>query len=101
MNTKEYGKEYYLKNKEKIKEYTKKYKINNKDKVKQHKRNYYQNNKDRLRKKFYARMIAKKKIKLVGLCQDCKVMKAVERHHPDYNKPLEVELLCSSCHKKK
>ncbi len=35
------------------------------------------------------------------MCQDCKSKFAIDRHHPDYSKPLEVEFLCRSCHKKK
>ncbi len=32
-------------------------------------------------------------------CSFCNQEKKIEMHHPDYNKPLEVEFLCVSCHK--
>ena len=34
------------------------------------------------------------------LCKYCS-NPAIERHHPDYNKPDEIELLCKLCHIKK
>jgi hypothetical protein len=32
------------------------------------------------------------------LCEECRVVPAIDRHHPDYSKPLEVVFLCRSCH---
>ena len=32
-------------------------------------------------------------------CQDCGLAIAVEAHHPDYNKRLEVLWVCDDCHK--
>lgn len=35
-------------------------------------------------------------------CQDCFDSESpIEAHHPDYSKPLEVEWLCISCHRRK
>jgi hypothetical protein len=31
-------------------------------------------------------------------CSDCKEEKALQGHHPDYSKPLEVIWLCRKCH---
>ncbi len=31
-------------------------------------------------------------------CEVCELKKAVQGHHPDYSKPLEVIWLCSLCH---
>jgi len=33
------------------------------------------------------------------MCVNCKKELAVERHHKDYDKPLEFELVCLPCHK--
>ncbi len=50
--------------------------------------------------KVKARQMAKEKIKipLNQLCVSCNERKATDRHHEDYNKPLEVVFLCHSCH---
>lgn len=32
-------------------------------------------------------------------CEKCHEKKPLDKHHPDYNKPLEVMWLCRSCHK--
>lgn len=43
---------------------------------------------------------AGRKIKLNSgaKCQNCGSQYKLNRHHPDYNKPLEVILLCARCH---
>lgn len=41
---------------------------------------------------------ARANIKIIGLCQLCKEHNAEERHHFDYSKPKEVNLLCKRCH---
>jgi len=35
------------------------------------------------------------------LCEECNEQLATDRHHPDYSKPLEVQVLCAGCHAKK
>jgi len=47
--------------------------------------------------------MAKRKIKIPKgqLCQICNKNLTTDRHHEDYNKPLEVEFLCQECHTKK
>ena len=53
---KEYGKEYYENNKEKIKEYGKEYRENNKEHSKEYGKKYYENNKEKIkenRKEYY------------------------------------------------
>ena len=53
-------------------------------------------------KKQKANVLAYKKYpSLKGIvCEVCKKEKAVHRHHPDYNKPLLVKLVCWKCHGK-
>jgi len=48
--------------------------------------------------RYRARWMADRYIKLEGLCQDCGKVPATKRHHDDYSKPLEVDLLCHDCH---
>ena len=48
-----------------------------------------------------ARALAEKNILINNqLCESCKKELAIERHHPDYAKPLKVQLLCMNCHNK-
>ena len=46
-----------------------------------------------------AHRIAQKRIPLAKICTKCGSTTKVERHHPDYNKKLEVIMLCRSCHR--
>jgi len=52
--------------------------------------------------KEYARKKAKYNIEIPKnqKCEICKINPAQQRHHPDYNKPLEVLFVCKSCHDK-
>lgn len=61
------------------------------------KKNYKENTKE-----LKARHRANYKIKIPvdQLCEKCKINKAIEKHHEDYNKPLEVKFLCRVCHNK-
>ncbi len=34
-------------------------------------------------------------------CEDCGDDKLLEIHHPDYNSPLDIKILCMPCHKRK
>lgn len=125
---KQQKKEYYNKNKERIEEYRKKYSQENKEKINQKaKERYYKNREKRLKqivewrkknkdkvnqyqnknyhkhksnKKFYARYLANRKIKIPKnqMCEICNKMKAIHKHHKDYLKPLEVRFLCLNCH---
>jgi DNA mismatch repair ATPase MutL len=51
MDRKEYMKEYYNQNKEKIKEYKKEYYENNKEQIKEKKKEYRENNKEKIKEK--------------------------------------------------
>ena len=52
----------------------------------------------RIKNKIRAKARIYLKIPLNKLCEICKKEYATERHHEDYNKPLEVIFLCRSCH---
>lgn len=42
--------------------------------------------------------IAKGALVRPSACSNCGAKGPVEAHHPDYNKPMEVEWLCTECH---
>lgn len=123
----EYKKNYYLKNIIKIKAYKKKNMKNIKEKSKvyyekncdnlrekalktrkrkqepnynkksEYQKNYRKNNKIKTNSRHLALKI---EIPKNQLCENCKKELATDRHHEDYNKPLEVKFLCRSCHYK-
>lgn len=42
---------------------------------------------------------AQKAVSLEGAaCQECGATTKLQRHHPDYARPLDVEILCATCH---
>jgi hypothetical protein len=45
-----------------------------------------------------AQIIAFRKVSLGKCCERCGATENLERHHPDYSKPLEVQTLCKTCH---
>ncbi len=109
---KEYGKEYYKNNKDKYKRTREKELEKNPDYDKEHyqqqKNNesykiahrkatakYNKNNPEILR----AKTLAQTHIKLEGDCERCEKVPAQHRHHPDYSKPLYVQLVCNKCHR--
>lgn len=61
-------------------------------------------NKDSLlRAKLYkkeknARLQALRKVPITKNCEQCDSKENLQRHHPDYNKPLQVIILCAKCH---
>ena len=116
----DYHREYYQKNKKEINEKAKLYKkkreiIKNRS---LYNKRYREKNKEIINKKAkeYSKMYKKlpeNKIKLKSqiiaqkipipkeqLCEICKINEAKDRHHPDYNKSLNILYLCKSCHKR-
>jgi len=82
---------------------------NNKDKIKKWVNNWFKTNKEKIsenKKKNYnpyktsARGLAFQKITIPKgtICMECNKELAIHRHHEDYNKPLEVMLVCQKCH---
>ena len=125
-----YPKEYYLKNKEKMKEHSKIYQKENKKRYRRLKNkwrkknmqkaresfeNYKEQNKEKYMEKsrvgqinyakkypnkIRAQNLANLKIKILNCCERCGSNENLQKHHPDYNKPLCVEILCRNCHTK-
>jgi len=87
---------YYSKNKDKLRNYQKVYKNKNYEKVREREKIYRNKNRDKLRIRI--KTIRKFPIKENQLCEVCKINKATERHHEDYNKPDDIIFLCSTCH---
>ena len=115
------SKEYYKDNAERIKRRIKLYNINNrekiyeqgvnarqkdkrKEKIKQYKikwektkrKEYYQKNKEKINSQHKAQKYIK--FPPNQLCESCNKKEAMHRHHPNYNKPLDIIFLCSKCH---
>lgn len=97
----------------KKREYDINWKINNPEKVKENNKKDSQKHKERKNKqqKKYIKKYPKKviahsksnyyiKIPKGYLCIKCNKELATEKHHNDYNKPLNVIFLCKTCHTK-
>ena len=110
---KEYFRNYYKNNKEKYKIANNKYSNTEKGRIKRNEisRRWYKRDKEKNPdkwRKIFKKNIFKQKVKHIAekkiiipkgqLCQRCKINLATDRHHKDYNKPLEVEFLCRKCH---
>ena len=92
---KEIKREWARRNKEKKGIYNKDWKKRNSEKVKEMDK--------RIREKYPNRIKARREankiiISINQLCEKCNENLAVERHHEDYNKPLEIKFLCKGCH---
>jgi hypothetical protein len=74
--------------------------IKNKDKKGEYQKEYIKEWKKKNNIKVNAGQLARTHIKISQnqLCQKCNENVALQRHHPDYSKPLMVELLCLNCH---
>jgi hypothetical protein len=107
---------YILKNKRKIRDYERTYRKGEKrmEYQRQYSRKYSKLPKARattsvrlkryhknpvFKMKYLARQTARKYIPAIE-CLLCGSKERLERHHPDYSKPLEVMILCQTCHRK-
>lgn len=96
----------YQRNYHKI--YRKKYRKIHRKEINKCKRNWEKNNKDRIRKlnstperiiMNRVRSYTVSRINLKGKhCEICGKNKTLQRHHINYNKPMEIMILCAQCH---
>ena len=93
-DNREYAREWRKNNKDKLKIARKKYRKKHPENSKW-RREYEQ--KPSVKIILKARSIAKRKIKIVE-CKNCGSVENLNRHHSDYNKPLNVIVLCEDCH---
>ncbi len=95
ITLKKYIRDYYKQNKEKIKENIKSWRKKNPKKHREHAKTDYIKHSKQYKAKSLARTI---KIPNGQICVICNKNLAVEKHHPNYNKPLKVEFVCIPCH---
>jgi len=126
MKNKEKRKIYLKNNKVRIKEVNKLYRAKNREKISKLKKDYAIRNAEQLRpfqkvhykkmeefrrnnpeakKKFYAtqkvrRFFIKYNPNIKLTCSICNIEQNIIKHHPDYDKPLEIILLCGNCHQR-
>ena len=85
-------------NKEKMRKYLKTYRVayEQKPETKAMRKDY--NKRPEVAKKAYARCLAARAKIPVLECIRCGSKELLQRHHLDYDKPLEVVILCHQCH---
>jgi len=100
---------YYQENRAKILSQQHKYKEEHREENRIRDRKYYQEHKTQKqivhknysltnRLKRLAKERARYHVSLAGNCSNCGGTEQLERHHPDYDKDLEVVTLCKKCH---
>ncbi len=98
--------EYHQKNKEKMNLYRSKYRLKNLDSEQAREKQYSDRHKQyridnphKIKAKNLADYAQKKGFIIKpDRCSKCDKNIKIEKHHPDYSKPLEVIWLCRSCH---
>lgn len=94
VQSKKTHREWRKKHPEKSGEYSKKWYYKYREEIAQKNRAYYYDNIEKRDAKNLARVIP-----LGSKCEVCESKSHLEKHHPDYSKPLEITTVCSSCHK--
>lgn len=73
-------------------------------KISDAKKEYYKDrkiSKEEKRIRINAGNVARNHVTLISCCCEiCGTTENLQRHHPDYNKPKEVIILCKNCHEK-
>ena len=96
--------------KQKHRDTNRRWKQRHRETVRRWKREYYQKHREQILKKqekkqkvnrklVNAQRLAEKHISLGKTCENCESTEGLERHHPDYDKPLDVRTLCKKCHR--
>ena len=89
------SRQYKLNHREEIKKMSREWRQNHTEEAKKYKLQYYQTHKIEA----LAGVKAWRKVPLEPQCELCGTTEGLERHHPDYSKPLIVTTLCRYCHK--
>ncbi len=89
------SREWAAKNREKVRQYSKNYRTNHPENFARSHAKHQKANLEKFRAKVYAERYAK----LGEKCEVCSTTERLERHHPDYSKPLEIMTLCHRCHR--
>ncbi len=112
---KKYNQTYYTKNKANIKKRVNDWRDKNREKFREYNKKRIKKNEEKIRKYYRerARKLSKtpkyKKYAKIrnksryiknkkDFCEICRSKEKIEKHHPDYSKPLEVKFLCHLCH---
>jgi predicted Zn-ribbon and HTH transcriptional regulator len=98
---KEYQRAWRIANKERVAEVQRAWNISHKEIIKRAKRNWAIRNRHKGRAHAVAKRAYKKGLLVKpAACEACGSVAKLEKHHPDYSKPLSVQWLCRSCHGK-
>jgi len=96
---KEYKKQWHINNKEKILEKVKQWCEDNPEKIKANSKKSSKKYKNNNLEKIKAQSIANRAYPISQICSVAGCNEIGERHHPDYDKPLEIIWLCRKHHK--
>jgi len=104
---KECGRKYAVEAKRRNPEYRRQQQLSHKKTLSKYKGRYEEYHREwanKIRKtepkKFNARIKASNEVMIEGGCYFCNSTANLVRHHYDYDKPLDVYILCKSCHAK-
>lgn len=87
---------YYQQHREELIEKARKYRCENREQIRRRYKERYQN----IREQKLAEAMAYYHVPLDPSCSICGATQDLERHHPDYNKPLKIITVCRPCHGK-